>query len=218
MKFFGAGKKSSSKSNKHTPSSSVDERDFPPHQQQHSDPPSPTKSSSSHKSPKKSSRSESSRDVKSSSSRHSRLARHSTEPSVSSSSSRKSKLDLDTHPLNLPPEERKRFSALSRSATTMSGRNSMDIDPPVNGSSGSPRASAQANFSVPISNGSSHEEPPVPPPHKSTPSSPDASVAEDAETFKAAGNKFFKEKSYAQAIEQYSKGKRHCQNIIPSLY
>lgn len=87
----------------------------------------------------------------------------------------------------------------------MSDSNSMDIDPPVNGS-GSPHPSAQANFSVPIPNGSAHDEPPAPPPHKSSPPSPSASSAEDAEAFKAAGNKFFKEKSYTEAIEQYSKG------------
>lgn len=75
----------------------------------------------------------------------------------------------------------------------------MDVDTPM--------PSAQTNFSVPIPNGTAHEEAPVPPPHKSGPPSPSPSSVEDAEAFKAAGNKFFKEKAYRQAIDQYSKGK-----------
>lgn len=213
MKFFGSSKKSSSSSpsKKHTPSSSVDERELFS-QQTRSEPPSPTKTSSSARSPKKSSRPSSYRDSrdseKSSSQRHARLARHSTEPPLSTSSSaRRSKLDFDTHPLNLPPEERRRLSKLSNS--TMSDQ--MDIDrEPVNGAS-SPAAaqnpSAQTNFSVPITNGThSQDEAPAPPPHKSSPSSPVPSPQEDAEAYKAAGNRLFKEKNYAKAIEQYTKG------------
>lgn len=80
----------------------------------------------------------------------------------------------------------------------------MDIDREP----GSPNPSAQANFSVPIPNGTTHEEPPAPPPHKSNPSSPVTNSLEDAEEYKAAGNKFFKEKNFAKAIEEYSKGKK----------
>lgn len=87
----------------------------------------------------------------------------------------------------------------------MSGRNSMDIDQePVNGAS--PQTpKKQTNFSVPIPNGSSHDGAPAPPPHRSNPSSPIPTPEEDAESYKAAGNRFFKEKNYSKAIEQYSK-------------
>jgi DnaJ homolog subfamily C member 7 len=95
----------------------------------------------------------------------------------------------------------------------MSARDSMDIDqePPANSGSSTPpqAASAQANFAVPIPNGTTYTEgdtAPVPPPHKSNPSSPQPTSAEEAESYKAAGNRFFKEKNYGKAIEQYSKG------------
>ncbi|EOO04138.1 putative small glutamine-rich tetratricopeptide repeat-containing protein a protein [Phaeoacremonium minimum UCRPA7] len=95
----------------------------------------------------------------------------------------------------------------------MSGRNSMDIDPP----SSPPQQQQQqpplqqaASFTVPITNGGTTSPPPqgdipVPPPHKSQPSSPKPSPAEEAESFKNLGNKFFKEKNYARAIEEYTK-------------
>lgn len=88
----------------------------------------------------------------------------------------------------------------------MTGSNSMDIDrEPVNGAPSTPPAnpSAQANFAVPIPNGASHDEAPVPPPHKSNPSSPVPTPQDDAEAYKAAGNRFFKERNYAKAIAQY---------------
>ncbi|PTB66314.1 TPR-like protein [Trichoderma citrinoviride] len=96
----------------------------------------------------------------------------------------------------------------------------MDVDPqPVNGAASPPpppkpaaNPSAQKNFAVPIPNGSvpngnvnGNDEAPAPPPHKSNPSSPVPSPIEDAESYKTAGNRFFKEKNYAKAIEQYSK-------------
>lgn len=212
MKFFGGSKKPASK--KHASSPSVDESED--HIQEHphvlSEPSSPTKKPAPSKSPppKKPSRPLSYRDLKSSTTPKSRLARQSTDPT---SSRRSSKFDPDTHPLNLPPEERKRLSALSTSA--MSGRNSMDIDrEPVNGASSPPppaasqKSSAQRNFSVPIPNGISHDQAPPPPPHKSNPSSPTPTPQDDAEAYKGAGNRFFKEKNYPKAIEQYSKGMR----------
>lgn len=83
----------------------------------------------------------------------------------------------------------------------------MDVDrEPVNGASSpvsSPPPSAQTNFSVPIPDNS---EAPAPPPHKSNPSSPITTPEDDAESYKNAGNRHFKEKNYAKAIEQYSKG------------
>lgn len=138
--------------------------------------------------------------------------RHSTDPGHSS---RRSKVDLNTHPLNLPPEERKRLSALSN----MSDPSAMDVDPPSSPSSSSTNPQQahpqpQSAFSVPITNGTRQQQapngsgaaPPVPP-HRSTPTSPSPSPTEEAEAFKAAGNKYFKEKKYADAIKQYDKGK-----------
>ncbi|RYP22960.1 hypothetical protein DL765_001418 [Monosporascus sp. GIB2] len=165
------------------------------------------------------------RDSKSRSSRSS--ARLSTDHG--SFPSRRSKHDPNTHPLNLPPEEYKRLSALS----TMSDRSSsdkadktdkMDVDkdaaanpaPP----SSPPPATQQppsSSYTVPISaaptNGAKdapvspkpREEGPAPPPHGSRPSSPVPTAAEEAEAYKAAGNKFFKEKDFRNAIIQYTK-------------
>lgn len=201
MKFFGGSKKPSSKNPKHHDSPGADDRETAYHPR--SEPSSPTKASSP-RSPKKSSRPSSHIEPKAAASRSSRSSRHQNE---SATSSRRPKFDPNTHPLNLPPEERRRLSALSTSA--MSGSNSMDIDrEPVNGAPSSPpqNPSAQANFSVPISNGTNHEDAPAPPPHKSNPSSPVPTPEEDAEAYKAAGNRFFKDKNYAKAIEQYSKG------------
>jgi DnaJ family protein C protein 7 len=45
---------------------------------------------------------------------------------------------------------------------------------------------------------------PTPPPHK-TPTTPPPST-EDAEAFKAAGNKYFKAGDYTKAIAEYTKG------------
>lgn len=137
---------------------------------------------------------------KSSSSRA--FVRHSTDPGHSS---RRSRADPNTHPLNLPPEERKRLSALSN----MSDPSAMDVDPPASPSS-SQKAQPQSAFSVPITNGAKQTNggpaPPVPP-HRSNPASPSPSPSEEAEAFKAAGNKFFKDMNYADAIKQYDKGK-----------
>ncbi|KAL6909041.1 TPR-like protein [Trichoderma evansii] len=205
MKFF-SGSKASRKS---ASTSSVDESEIPQSTNAAPSSSSPTKKSARpvshhHKDTTKSS----------STSRSSRLSRHSTD---AGSSRRSNKYDPDTHPLNLPPEERerKRLSAMSNSAMNS---NSMDIDPqPVNGAAsppppptkGSSNPSAQKNFAVPIPNGNmvpnGNDEAPAPPPHKSNPSSPIPTPLEDAESYKTAGNRLFKEKSYAKAIEQYSK-------------
>ena len=152
--FFGGSKKSSSKKH-HQPSDSTgfDDPEDPQHATR-SEPSSPQKSS---RSPKKPSRPASFIESPSKHPRSSRASRHSTDPGHISSSSRRkkhdsSKIDPNTHPLNLPPEERnRRFSALSQSVT-MSARDSMDIDqePPANSGSSTPpqAASAQANFAV----------------------------------------------------------------------
>lgn len=135
---------------------------------------------------------------------------------TSSSSSRRKKHDPNTHPLNLPPDERdKRLSALSN----MSNRSSidkMDVDrepsaaPPSSPPTQQPRANS---FTVPVSSPTNgrktpptNGDGPVPPPHRSNPSSPVPSAADEAEAYKTAGNKFFKDKDYKNAIVQYSKG------------
>lgn len=49
-------------------------------------------------------------------------------------------------------------------------------------------------------------EGPVPPPHKSNPTSPTpVPMADNAESFKAAGNRYYKAKDYRKAIEEYTK-------------
>ncbi|KAH8673852.1 hypothetical protein BX600DRAFT_509082 [Xylariales sp. PMI_506] len=139
------------------------------------------------------------------------FGRQNTDPS---SSSRRKKHDANTHPLNLHPDEYKRLSALS-SMSNRSSMDRMDIDressaaPPSSPPSQQQQSSAQPQsaFTVPINtatNGTNGDGP-VPPPHRSNPSSPVPSAADEAEAYKAAGNKFFKEKDYKNAIIQYSK-------------
>ncbi|KAI0834783.1 hypothetical protein F5Y06DRAFT_289537 [Hypoxylon sp. FL0890] len=141
------------------------------------------------------------------------FARHSTDQG--SSSSRRSKIDPNTHPLNLHPDEIKRLSA----QYNMSNRNSldkMDVDkdtPPAPPSS-PPPVQPQSSFSVPVNspptngvkkNSADEEaEGPAPPPHRSNPSSPVPTDAEAAEAHKADGNRFFKQKDYARAIAEYT--------------
>jgi DnaJ family protein C protein 7 len=94
---------------------------------------------------------------------------------------RRSSRDQDLHPLNLPPDElHRRLSAMADQ------RSSMDIDTP----------------DVQMKNGGSgnEERSPTPPPHKST------GTSDEAESFKLAGNKFFKDGNYKRAIEEYNKG------------
>ncbi|KOS19271.1 DnaJ -like protein subfamily C member 7 -like protein [Escovopsis weberi] len=242
MKFFGGSKKQASKKHSSASGPSIDETDpvqIPHHSttasasanpsaNAHSDihpPPPPATKSSSTSPQRKPSRPLSYRDNKSATqSTKSRLSRHSTDAGSSRRASKLDRFDPDTHPLNLPPEERKRLSELSNAA--MSSRNSMDVDrdPAVNGAAAAAAssppppfkesASAQKNFAVPIPNGVTpngvdhrHDDDaaPPPPPHKSTPTSPIPSTVDEAETFKTAGNRYFKEKNYAKAIEQYSK-------------
>jgi DnaJ family protein C protein 7 len=120
--------------------------------------------------------------------------------------------DPNTHPLNLPPEQLKRLSALS----SMSDPDRMDIDSdgPAAPSSPAPQSNMPGSFDIPKSNGtngSTNGEGPVPPPHKSNPTSPvppAAPTPEEAEAFKTAGNKFYKAKEYKKAIEEYTKGKK----------
>lgn len=91
----------------------------------------------------------------------------------------------------------------------------MDIDRESNATPSSPPSAPQpgpqASFSVPIPNGintavnGDGDNAPAPPPHKSNPSSPVPTTEDEAEAYKAAGNRFFKEKDYKNAIIQYTK-------------
>ncbi|KAH7038189.1 uncharacterized protein B0I36DRAFT_236311 [Microdochium trichocladiopsis] len=228
MRNIFNSKKSSSPRNPSTGPDHTDTPGNPPAHQRHfsvgSDPasplrPSPSAHNTARSPPKKPSASPSPappspRDrEQASKSRSSRtFGRHSTDPG---SSSRRKKADLDTHPLNLPPDEYKRLSALSN----MSQRSSFDkMDVDRETASSPPAPGPQASFSVPVtaSTNGTKETPkpskintngagPVPPPHKSNPSSPVPTTEDEAESYKAAGNKFFKEKDYRNAIIQYTK-------------
>lgn len=100
----------------------------------------------------------------------------------------------------------------------------MDIDtetPVVAPTSPPPQQNLPPTFETPTpksngmngpANGSKdkEQEGPTPPPHKSNPTSPTPApvpATDEAEAFKAAGNKFYKAKEYKKAIEEYTKGK-----------
>ena len=144
---------------------------------------------------------------------HSRVKDRERERRSSSySSKRSSKYDRDSHPLNLPPEELRRLSAL-RTATMGSPRE--EAGEPMQESTPAPQ---QAPGAFPQTNGNgvsgdqSEQSGPAPPPHRSATSSPAQSSSPvqstpvDAEACKEAGNKFFKAKQYDKAIEEYTKG------------
>ncbi|KAF2785994.1 TPR-like protein [Melanomma pulvis-pyrius CBS 109.77] len=139
---------------------------------------------------------------------------------------RPSKYDRNSHPLNLPPDELRRLSTSAMSQMSdQATPTPMDVDREFTSSPApSSPATAQAPGAFPTPNGASSEEPrPAPPPHRYTTSPPPqsakyaASTEEaatppavlptvDAESYKAAGNKFFKMKDYPLAIKEYSKG------------
>jgi DnaJ family protein C protein 7 len=226
MKFFS--KKSSNKHAKFIDDSDDDDSSAAVAAAPRSEPSSPSARSPTKSSSKASQKgggaanSPQAREVKSRSSLT--FVRQNTAPSSPTSSSRRKKrADLDLHPLNLPPEQRKRLSNLS----AMSGRDSMDIDrespisipsspssgaaQPAQASSSPPQQQPPTNgYTVPVSqepNGQANEdEAPVPPPHSSKPASPVPSAAEQAEVFKANGNQAFQAKDYKRAIDQYSNG------------
>ena len=142
------------------------------------------------------------------------------------SSKRSSRYDRDSHPLNLPPDELRRLS--SSAMSQMSDQPTpqpMDVDREFTSSpTPSSPATAQTPGGFPKTNGANgdHEPRPAPPPHRYTTSPPPQSAnyaatpeaasppaqqpTIDAESYKAAGNKFFKIKDYPQAIKEYSKG------------
>ena len=122
------------------------------------------------------------------------------------SDKKKSNLDPNSHPLNLPPEELRRLSAaMAREEARNSTPMDVDNDDPVtNGTSEPPSPSKEAPGAFPDTdaNGLSdrEEKSPTPPPHRT----PTPQV--DPEACKAAGNKFFKAKDYDRAVQEYTKG------------
>jgi DnaJ family protein C protein 7 len=156
-----------------------------------------------------------------------------TRRSSSYSSRRSSKYDDDSHPLNLPPEQRKRLSHSAMSAmadqpVSAATPTPMDIDREASSSpapSSPPAAATSTPTPTPKANGvNGHDDSrPAPPPHRYTTSpppqgtsyaaTPEAAASApvepptiDAEEYKAAGNKFFKIKDYPAAIKEYSRG------------
>ena len=141
-----------------------------------------------------------------------------------------------THPLNLPPDQLRRLSTQVRMSEPMdidveSPAGARNPSPPPATSSQSstqPSSSKPAEParkpssksaskpapqpSAPNGDGASAngEGPPPPPPaHKSNPTSPQAvapPTPEEAESFKDAGNRYYKAKQYKKAIEEYTKG------------
>ncbi len=140
--------------------------------------------------------------------------------------------DPNSHPLNLPPEQlRKRLSAMSARSDS---QNSMDIDrdgapsrlssmvssspPPTSPGAHQAPNGPMSPSTYQASNGLNGDGSPIPPPHK-TPMQPISpplpampatndtpTMNNDAESFKTAGNKYFKAKDYAKAIKEYTKG------------
>lgn len=127
-------------------------------------------------------------------------------PSKRSSKQRHHASREHSHPLNLPPEERKRLSQLSAMSDSS---HPMDVDREQTASpkAASPSPGPAPPGSFPHTNGvngtkENAERPPTPPIHRAQ----TGPSTEDAESHKAAGNKFFKAKEYDKAIAEYTKG------------
>ena len=144
-------------------------------------------------------------------------------PSLSKRSSRQSRrASENTHPLNLPPEEIRRLSAIEAekmSAEASGGRAEEEQAGVMSDPMETTPAPEDVPGAFPTINGvngageeAEGEEGPVPPPHRMQTTSP-APVEEvvekvDAEACKAAGNKFYKAGQYGKAIEEYTKGEK----------
>ena len=131
---------------------------------------------------------------------------------ISPRSSKSYRRTSETHPLNLPPEEIRRLSALSAMSSAQENGVDFHSDPmettpapeeptAVNGVTGEHTQSSE----------NEGDEGPAPPPHR-TPTSPSPQPEMpkvDAEACKAKGNKFYKAGQYEKAIEEYSRGSLH---------
>lgn len=134
------------------------------------------------------------------------------------------------HPLNLPPDELRRLSALSTSMS--SPRDSReDGGVPVNPDPMETTPAPETPGSFPQTNGlngdhqdsDDQENRPTPPPHRTKtspspqpersdePKKPEKEKPEireaEAEAYKAAGNKLYKAGQYGSAIDEYTKGR-----------
>lgn len=144
-------------------------------------------------------------------------------PVRGSKSFSRTRRDSDSHPLNLHPDELRRLSVLSTAAMS-SPRDSRDGGVPVSFDYMETTPAPEAPGAFPTTNGVNGEHHdddelrPAPPPHR-TPKSPSPQAEKeqspakpeireaDAEAFKAAGNKLYKEGKYGSAIDEYTKGK-----------
>ncbi|EGP91264.1 uncharacterized protein MYCGRDRAFT_66104 [Zymoseptoria tritici IPO323] len=133
-------------------------------------------------------------------------------PKRPSKSPRNRRNSDDTHPLNRyePGDDLRRHSTLS-TMSTESPRDSLNGGVPVGSDPMETTPAPEAPGAFPTTNGTNgnhqtqEEEKPTPPPHgKTTPPPPREIRPEDAEAFKAAGNKFYKAGQYAKAIEEYT--------------
>jgi len=154
---------------------------------------------------------------------HSSSASANTRKSKTSSSPTKrnsKKYDPNSHPLNLPPEELRRLSAMSVASEGYPQPQPQTADDTTTATSPAPSSPSVNNVpgAFPQQNGKVNGEKkedaaPRPPPHRTptspppakNPTSPPAPTPADAEAFKASGNKYFKAKDYANAIREYTK-------------
>jgi DnaJ family protein C protein 7 len=133
------------------------------------------------------------------------------EPDKDKQRKRKSKRKSTTeeeHPLNFYLQS-DQFSTMSTS--TASPRDSINGGVPVGSSADKMETTPAPETEAPATaseNEHQQEQRPTPPPHrtKSSPPPPPELRPEEAEAFKAAGNKFYKAGQYGKAIDEYTKG------------
>ncbi|KAL8829115.1 MAG: hypothetical protein Q9191_002203, partial [Dirinaria sp. TL-2023a] len=119
----------------------------------------------------------------------------------------------DTHPLNLPPDERERRRSAMSAPSDPPTPVELDLEAGYSTPSSPPSATngvfnqaSGVNHVRTASNKANGDSGPLPPPHGSNPTtSPPPKPAFDPEACKAVGNKYFKAKDYAKAIQEYSK-------------
>lgn len=118
----------------------------------------------------------------------------------------------DTHPLNLPPDERERRRSAMEASSEASASIDVDQDDSAPSVPSSPLPMASAVFQD--LNGDAHpdringDSSPVPPPHgKGLSPSPPPRPSIDAEECKTTGNRYFVNREYGKAIAEYTKGR-----------